>query len=315
MGYIDIQECVFTGQKAKAIIDSIAATEYFVTINGKEHLIRYSNLQKEDPFILENKNLFIGLLYNDDWFEDEQKFITLKDLKDLIAGKILPQTPEHKLTSLFLKLFSSQKEDGEWVAMDEVIYDEVLWRILYFKSVNELDYYIGVLQSKGLINAAVDNTKYRPGKLQKYRITYEGLNYELKLKAEGNQSNKCFIAMSFKNETDNIRKAIKEALKSTGFEPLIVDEQNIESDRTINDEIIANLKRCKFCIADFTFHSLGVYFESGHALGQGKKVIYTCRQDEFEKAHFDIRPLQHIIYQTPEQLTKDLINKIEAWIK
>ena len=121
--------------------------------------------------------------------------------------------------------------------------------------------------------------------------------------------------MSFKKETAEIRSAIKKALDLTGFIPILIDEQNVDSDKTINDEIIANLKRCKFCIADFTFHSMGVYFESGHALGQGKKVIYTCREDEFANAHFDIRPLQHIIYETTEQLTKDLVNKIDAWIK
>ena len=76
----------------------------------------------------------------------------------------------------------------------------------------------------------------------------------------------------------------------TGFEPILIDERNIDSDRTINDEIIANLKKCKFCIADFSYHSNGVYFESGFALGQNKKVIYTCLDREFEKAHFDIRP-------------------------
>lgn len=84
---------------------------------------------------------------------------------------------------------------------------------------------------------------------------------------------------------------------------------------SFNDEIISSLKKCKFCISDFTFHSNGVYFENGYALGQKKKVIYTCREDEFKKAHFDIRPLQHIIYKTEHELEKDLINKIEAWIK
>ena len=121
--------------------------------------------------------------------------------------------------------------------------------------------------------------------------------------------------MSFRDETKKIRNAIKNALIETGFEPILIDEKNIDSEKTINDEIISSLKKCKFCIADFTFHSKGVYFESGYALGQRKKVIYTCREDEFKNAHFDIRPLQHIIYKTEQELEKDLINKIEAWIK
>lgn len=67
-------------------------------------------------------------------------------------------------------------------------------------------------------------------------------------------------------------------------------------------------------VADFSFHSNEVYFESGFALGQGKKVIYTYSKEEFGNAHFDIRPLQHIIYESPEQLSKELVNKIEAFI-
>jgi hypothetical protein len=44
-------------------------------------------------------------------------------------------------------------------------------------------------------------------------------------------------------------------------------------------------------------------------------VIYICEKTHFEKAHFDIKPLQHIIYETTDELEKKLVNKIEAWIK
>ncbi|MFN6380189.1 MAG: hypothetical protein ACK4WD_12995 [Flavobacteriales bacterium] len=98
-------------------------------------------------------------------------------------------------------------------------------------------------------------------------------------------------------------------------QPISIHEQHTNSDQTINDAIIAALRKCKFCIADFSYHSNGVYFESGFALGQGKQVIYTCSKEEFANAHFDIRPLQHIIYENPEQLRSSLVNKIEAWIK
>ena len=254
--------------------------------------------------------VFFALLYNDEWFEDEQIFITIDNLKDLLKRKIFPLSPDGKLDNVFLKLLSYQKEDGEWVQIDNKFYDEVLWKILYFKSVKEFNYYIEVLNNKKLIEAQFSLTLIRTGLLEQFRVTFEGLSYEVKLRQQGDRSNKCFIAMAFKPETIDIRESIKQALASTGFEPLIVDEQNIESDRTINDEIIANLKRCKFCIADFSFHSQGVYFESGHALGQGKKVIYTCRKDEFAKAHFDIKPLQQIIYETTDELTKKSIKGI-----
>ena len=115
LGYVDIDICIFTGEKAQAIIKSIAAVEYFVTIKGKKHLIRYSNLKTYDPFFVKNKNVFYALLYNDDWFEDEQTFITIQDLEKLLASKSFPTTPEDKLERMFLKLFSFQQEDGQMI--------------------------------------------------------------------------------------------------------------------------------------------------------------------------------------------------------
>src|SRR5690606_9753923 len=241
--------------------------------------------------------------------------VTIENLKELLKIKSLPKNPEEKIEALFLKLISYQKEDGQWITLESDFYDNQLWKILYFKSINELNYYIEALFSSGFIDAQFNQTKDRQGLLGKYRITIKGLNYYFKITTEGENSNKCFVAMSFKPETMEIRQALKEALEETHFVPIIIDEQNIESDRTINDGIIANLKKCKFCIADFTFHSNGIYFESGFALGQCKKVIYTCRRDEFNNAHFDIRPLQHIIYDSPTDLKQKLVNKIEAWIK
>lgn len=320
MGLYQQSTCIFTGLPAQPIIDSRDSIDYSVNINGKVHFIclPYYATQWpiDDEFFKSNKNIFYALLFNDNWFEDERNtFITIDELKKLLKSKSFPRNPEEKIESLFLKLASYQKEDGQWIIFTSDFYDNQLWKILYFKSVKELNYYVESLESSKLIDAEFNQTKDRFGLLDNYRITFRGLNYYLKITTEVENSNKCFIAMSFKTETNEIRQAIKEALEETNFEPILIDEQNIESDKTINDEIIANLKKCKFCISDFTFHSNGVYFESGFALGQGKKVIYTCSQDEFGNAHFDIRPLQHIIYDTPADLKLKLINKIEAWIK
>lgn len=320
MGLYQQDTCIFTGLPARPIIDSRDSIDYVVNINGKNHFICLPYYATQWPidneYFKSKKDIFYALLFNDNWFEDERNtYITIDQLKELLKSRTFPTSPEEKIESLFLKLISYQNEDGQWITFKSDFYDNQLWRILYFKSVKELNYYVEALASNGLIEAKFNQTKDRPGLLDNYRITFDGLNYYLRITTEGENSNKCFIAMSFKPETHEIRQAIKEALEETDFEPILIDEQNIDSDKTINDEIIANLKKCKFCIADFTFHSNGVYFESGFALGQGKRVIYTCRQDEFSNAHFDIRPLQHIIYDTPADLKQKLKNKIEAWIK
>jgi hypothetical protein len=220
-----------------------------------------------------------------------------------------PKTPKEKLEHLFINLFNRQTYDGESFEIKVKENDFLLKN--YFQNIAECAFYINGLQDKGLIH-------YKPrisdGSVGILGMTHLGLNKAIELMEEGDKSKNCFIAMSFDTSTKAIRETIRQALDKTGYKAIIIDEQIIDSERTINDEIIASLKRCKFCIADFSLHSKGVYFESGFALGQGKKVIYTCSKIEFEKAHFDIKPLQHIIYETTEQLKKDLISKIEAYI-
>ena len=319
MGLYQQETCIFTDLPVRPIIDGRDAIEYVLELNGHRHIIRLpyyaTQWPIDDSFFKKNKSLFQALLFNNKWFEDENLFIEIDKLKELVNKADYPKSPEEKLETLFLKLFSLQKEDGQKISLKSDYYKGILWKILYFKSLDELNYYIQYLNEIGLIEARFGNTKDNYGELINYRITFKGLNRAIELQESGQNSNLCFIAMSFKPETKPIREAIKLALKKTGYRPIIIDEENIDSDKTINDAIIANLKRCNFCISDFSFHSNGVYFESGFALGQGKKVIYTCSKEEFANAHFDIRPLQHIIYESTDQLEYDLINKIKAWIQ
>jgi hypothetical protein len=43
-------------------------------------------------------------------------------------------------------------------------------------------------------------------------------------------------------------------------------------------------------------------------------VIWTCREDDFEKVHFDIRQYNSIVWVTPEELAQRLQVRIEAVI-
>lgn len=230
-------------------------------------------------------------------------------LQEYLRTADYPKTPKEKLDKLVLCLYNLQKYDGEQIRLNIKDNDFILKN--YFKNAEECVFYIYSLAEQGLVKLVRHASD---GTVVTLNLTHSGLSKTIELTEEGEKSNKCFIAMSFNPMTKPTREAIRKALNDTGYEAVIIDEQIIDSARTINDEIIASLKKCKFCIADFSFHSNGVYFESGFALGQGKKVIYTCSKEEFENAHFDIRPLQHIIYESPEQLEKDLKYKIEAFI-
>jgi hypothetical protein len=57
-----------------------------------------------------------------------------------------------------------------------------------------------------------------------------------------------------------------------------------------------------------------VYFEVGFALGLGLRVIPTCRADEIEKLHFDIRHLNTLPWNNPSDLADSLSKRIRAVI-
>jgi nucleoside 2-deoxyribosyltransferase len=116
--------------------------------------------------------------------------------------------------------------------------------------------------------------------------------------------------MCFHEEMDGIRKAIKAACKSTGFEPILIDE--VPTNNTINDAMINEIKSCRFCIADLSKGRNAVYWESGFALGLGKQVILTCQESDQDEIAFDTMAFPRIIYKDVQQLEKLLIDRIKA---
>ena len=82
----------------------------------------------------------------------------------------------------------------------------------------------------------------------------------------------------------------------------------------ITDEIMAEIRRSRFVVADYTGQVNGVYFEAGFALGLGLTVIPTCRADEVPKLHFDIKHLNTLLWNTPVELAGGLNRRIRAVI-
>ena len=74
---------------------------------------------------------------------------------------------------------------------------------------------------------------------------------------------------------------IRPAVEACGYSAMRIDHK--EHVNKIDDEIIAEIRRSKFIVADFTFEPEkprgGVYFEAGFAFGLGKPVIWTCQEE------------------------------------
>lgn len=139
----------------------------------------------------------------------------------------------------------------------------------------------------------------------------------LESQARNPLSDQAFVAMWFNAETDEAyRMGIERAVREVGFEPMRIDQK--EHINKIDDEIIAEIKRSRFLVADFTSERHkprgGVYFEAGFAHALDIPVIWTCREDLIDQVHFDTRQFNHIVWSSPEELYEKLFNRIRAVI-
>ncbi len=180
------------------------------------------------------------------------------------------------------------------------------------KTSGELTFLLEYLESNGLIVRHGINSL-----VQSCTVTVDGFR-RLADELENSyiESPRAFVAMWFDSTMDNARECVKSAVELAGFTPILIDEK--EHINRIDDEIISEIKRCRFLIADFTHGSDGVrggvYYEAGFAHGLGIPVIFTCRRDEVSKLHFDTRQYNHLFWENPEELRDQLVNRITAVI-
>ncbi|UFH96734.1 nucleoside 2-deoxyribosyltransferase [Bacillus toyonensis] len=176
-------------------------------------------------------------------------------------------------------------------------------------NLEEMGYIIKQLEQDELIEVqkSTDSPAY-------ITVTVKGWNRIAELeKGREVDTKQAFVAMAFSPEMDGpYKNAITKAIIEAGYQPIRIDE--VEHNNDITDEIIVKIRQSKFVIADFTGHRGGVYFEAGYALGLGKTVIWTCRDDEFKNIHFDTRQFSHIKWSTEDELYRKLLNRIKATI-
>lgn len=105
-------------------------------------------------------------------------------------------------------------------------------------------------------------------------------------------------------------EGIAPALKDAGYTAVRVDR--VQHNDKIDDKIIAEIRRSGLVIADFTGSRGGVYYEAGFAHGLGLPVIFTVREDDVSRLHFDTRQYNHIVWETPAQLRERLHDRVVA---
>lgn len=175
------------------------------------------------------------------------------------------------------------------------------------KNTEEILFILKSLQEKGHIHGIVDTLPTEIKVSSKGWDRVHELNHGL-----NGESKQGFIAMSFNADLDTASGVISDAISDAGYEPMRID--NKHHNNRIDSEIIAEIRRSKFVVADVTQHRNGVYYEAGYAQGLGIPVIWTCSKKDFNNLHFDTRQINHIKWENEEQLYKELYNRIRATI-
>lgn len=119
-----------------------------------------------------------------------------------------------------------------------------------------------------------------------------------------------FVAMWFNSEMAKAyTEGIAPAVSRAGYMVQRVDDE--PHTEYIMEKMLGMIRVAPFVVADFTGHRNGVYYEAGFARGLGRQVFACCRADEFDKAHFDTKQLNHLLWNNPA----DLQEKLLCWIR
>lgn len=176
---------------------------------------------------------------------------------------------------------------------------------------DELVELIDLLQESGLVKADL----YQGG--GSVRLLVGGWQEIERRSLQRSDSSQAFVAMWFNDATtDAYAQGIEPALAATGYRSMRIDKK--DHNNKIDDEIIAEIRRSRFLVADFSCEPKivrgGVYYEAGFAMGIGIPVIWTCKDTSLEDLHFDTRQYAHIVWKTPADLFEQLKNRIGATI-
>ncbi len=128
-------------------------------------------------------------------------------------------------------------------------------------------------------------------------------------------SPQAFVAMWIDSSLDSAYvDGFKPAIEDCGYVAMRID-QKPDVDK-LDDEIIAEIRRSRFVVADLSQDNKGargsVYFEAGFAMGTGLPVIFTCHKEWDDDFHFDIRQYAHIVWDSSDNLRKSLSARISA---
>lgn len=162
-------------------------------------------------------------------------------------------------------------------------------------------------------------------------LTVKGYVRLAELEKVAVDSSQAFVAMWFDDSmTEVYENGIKPGIEAVGYKAFRIDKEEYLD--KIDDKIIAEIRRSRFLVADFTHKDIeacqdeeerkksgsrgSVYYEAGFADGLNIPVIFTCRVDLIDKVHFDTRQYPHITWELArlDDFREALANRIAKTI-
>lgn len=290
-------------------------------------------LNKLATYILyTKKDLTICRYYycSNEKYEDIVKNEPWKYIKHISPEEVeawYPRTFAQKIDKILLYLGSNTRYFGQEFRSNNS------WEIKKLFFINDLGFSNETTQELKYFANYLFEEKYLEGKrIDRFIISNNGAHCNLTLSPKAlarvdelqkniNNNKDVFVSMAFNPNTNSTREAIREGIKSAEFSEKFLDE--IIHNQQIVPYMLRLIRECRFLIMDITEPNYGAYYEAGYALGLGKEVIITCRQDIFNKKeyknpleekalkpHFDILQKQILVWENEE----DLSAKLKQWI-
>jgi nucleoside 2-deoxyribosyltransferase len=329
--------CILCDSACKEINDSLGFS-YIECLNCGRYSLARSD-KSSFHLMLKNQlgnklHLISGYIRESSNEKSKPIILNTESVNVILKNSNIPQTINDNFNKLLIYLNNRTEYLGHYIEYEEHP------AIAYALNIIELRKLILALEKNNYAKIFYKSkgTNNSDGIFGRLSLTIDGIKEADRLLKYQTESNNAFIAMWFDDEMikifdDHISKAVEDA----GYRALIISQKEHNDD--ICDQIIAEIRKCKFLIADFTGNREGVYYEAGFAYGLGKEVIYTCRKDwhnqeiseevdvtlengsavkaelkKNRKIHFDVDHRNFIIWETGEDLYQKLKARIGATI-
>ena len=130
----------------------------------------------------------------------------------------------------------------------------------------------------------------------------------VKLASQLATGNSVFIAMTFRDESEDTFSAIKDVCEKRGLEWNRTD-QDPATDR-IYQRIVQGIQRATFVVVDVTIPTLNVYYELGYAEALGKPILVVAK--EGTELPFDTRDIPTMLFRNQTRLKEALSKRIDS---